>query len=221
MIYQIFYEKEQENELVNGFVPVYNSELKLGFENNVILGALDACQTFPEKYIGFFSWKAEKKIRKTQGNKDFKLHLGDIERKITGLPPGFISFMSSIRMTNVYHFFGVRNGNSFKPKTNEFAKKYVKFPGLNKCRHIPIFSNYWIINDPELADKYRQFLESAMLFVESDDYFLQPSGMYKKKLPKGNALGMNEYPIAPFWLEQMPNLFCDLFKVKIHDFHKL
>jgi hypothetical protein len=199
-LYQIFYKEEQKSLLYPFAIPYFNDSLTIFFENDPIRKIVSE---FTGEKLAVCSWKLSKKVRLVHPvteqalNSDYQV-------------------LSFTRNSHRHQMMAM--ANAWHPgflKTIDLLWQKIGLKRPPEAKN-PIYQNHFSAKTEIYKDYVDNFLIPAMNLTTSDEeinhLMTQPSGY--GKLTKGAdlrrvqmALGMSDYPLAPFILERCPSLY--------------
>lgn len=214
-IFQIYYDDEQKQNLIRGFIPYYNQGKSVYVENQCISDIRHSDLIKGADYIGTFSHRVNKKV--------FKLSFEGVSQSIASKPDVdiFSPAMENLRFKPL---------NKPQPPyfPNHLNMKDLAVPFLNDMKDLNIIKkssidlwtkpypiilrNYWIAKQEVFIDYVDNFLSKVFELIESydnDNWIFTACKCYPNKPPRSwqETTGFLEYPIIVFILERLINIY--------------
>lgn len=206
-LYQIYYNRNQTQELYDFAKPVFSAGLTPYFENQFIAALVPQSQA---DYISVCSWRLRKK------RAGVAHYLGGVNRDeftlekiqmampfdVAILTPHSSSHQALAMAVNWHGRAWTEAYNALKP----FLKQFGPVP--DELKH-PIYENHFIARGEIYHDYVQNWLIPAIEYIGEYPVFYQDSGYTQKKRDTEEIqrvhklLKSNDWPILPFLLERL------------------
>lgn len=215
VVYQIYFDKSQEKNL--DYIPYYNQDCTLFFENSVIVDLINQKKHVGSGYFGVVSHKLR---QKTETTKTAWKNIPEIRNNSTKEfnPEAFESILNKYK-PDVMSFQRhsphdpISFSNKFHPNFSAYFKKvmneigYIWTPKLYKN---VFYCNYFVAKE-EIYEEYVKTMLIPAMEVMNNMPELMKNSNYPHKLP-GNLkqkFGVNYYPYHTFICERMFSFYAD------------
>lgn len=224
-IYQVYYDKKQEENLIPGLKPYLNTNTSLGFESGVMCDIHDK-NGFKNDWCGLFSWKLNNKLSGNNITYTYIIHMIEEHKQhdiITISPKKYwndvlrekhcasrddvhgSAFLALLVLLDVMKCDGIIQDDI----------PYTLDDDINR-----IYCNYFIARKDVYHDYIENFLKPALDILMNHEKMkkigLLHSG-YTEPVPESfmKKTGCNYYPFLPFILERMINVYIQIKNCKV------
>lgn len=227
--FQIYYDESQKGSLMDGFIPYFNKKATINLESGIICDLVNQGEHLICDWFGVFSWKHGTPKRKKIKWFTFKrLH----ECTTNGIGVDIIAPMpSSYRSRSIRRVHYPRRQMNWARKAEE-EKFWNAFDLLIKKLGIPddkvlqgsgyaIYQNAFIARPQIYQDFVNSLLKPAIEKCHTDAQLSQlvtsefVSGYLKPPQNFINDTGFEYYPMIPFILERLINVYIELNNTKV------
>ena len=220
-VYQIYYAESQKDQLLEGFIPYFNSKATVNLESGVMSELIKSDGSLDCDYFGVFSWKVDQKVNcfdlkhlqeKTNDNLDCDI--------IAPNPQNYIKCARRIKSEHTIRFNKHKFMDGFdllvkKLKLSETPEKF-----MTESRQM-IYYNYFIAKSEIYKHFVDTLLDPAIALFQEDSEMMEMGYSredYKNQTPPKNFIcdtGLSYYPKIPFLLERLINVYIYINNVKV------
>jgi hypothetical protein len=219
-VYQIYF-KEDQNGLLD-YIPYYNDECSLFFENSVIRDLILKNEHLESDYFGVLSYQLRDKVRITKTS--WRMHPNianhsikeftpeQFETELYKHRPDVMSFQCHMQHDPISY------ANNFHPNFSKYFEEIMIRIGYRWKPTVfqdVFYCNYFVAKS-SIYEKYvKEMLIPAMEVMKIMPELLNNS-KYPKPLPDTlkKSFGINHYPYHPFICERMFSFFAHLNNLK-------
>jgi hypothetical protein len=219
--FQIYYEDSQAENLLPGFIPYFNTHTNIFLESSVISRIEKENRHLNYNWLGVFSHKVKEKLIHDPLYGDFSFKR--------------IEYMCDHRASRIYDILApklsrypwVNTRQRHNPREQhegdslwrclDLLLNKLKIPNLNNGNYLDrqldiIYTNSFMIRKQLMRDFIDSMLDPAIKLMETDEQLYELSrtkAQYTYPVPQNftKFTGMTYWPIAPFILERMINVY--------------
>jgi hypothetical protein len=223
-LYQIYYDQKHIPRILNHAIPYFNNNPTIYFESGAMCDIFNKKDYTDCEYIGVLSWKASTKIKKMKNLSQIDSIISKTERKYD-----FYTFNNKnfLGFTRPHRGSGSRYDSQawrdlMKLTLHMQSKKIwpqVSEEELDK-EMLRIYCNYFIAKKEIWEDFVESFVIPAIQEMKNDEQMRNiatSSHHYPLPLPQSfiDAVGCDYYPMAPFILERLINVYIVMRNLKV------
>ena len=222
-LYQIYYDQKHTDRILNHAIPYLNNNPTIYFESGVMCDIFNKKDYVDSDYIGVLSWKASLKISNMKT-------LSEIDSAISTQKYDIYtfnnkSFLGFTRPHSGSHKnYDLQAWRALMKLTRHMQSKKIWPQASEKeldKKMLRIYCNYFIAKKEIWEDFVGNFMIPAIQEIKNDEQMKNiattaHSG-YKNILPQSfiDATGYDYYPMAPFMLERLINVYIVMRNLKV------
>jgi hypothetical protein len=219
-VFQIYFKEEQLPLL--DYIPFYNKECSIFFENEVIRSLIEQKEHINDEYFGVVSYQLRDKVKITKtswrAHKNIANHsinefsIDQFEKELLKQKPDVMSYQCHMAHDPISY------ANNFHPNFSNYFEEIMVQIGYRWKPTIftdVFYCNYFVAKSNIYERYVKEMLIPAMEVMKNMPELMNNS-RYPKQLPEDlkKSFGINHYPYHPFLCERMFSYFAHLNKLR-------